>query len=77
MEFFKVWALLMLGTLMGVCISSMIAVHDISELKADIVGAPVEQFKCYDTGCSFLVEHADQSREWLWLPKLVTKRSKK
>ena len=41
------------------------------ELRDEAIGAPVENQVCYDSGCSFLVEYSNGSREWLWQPKLV------
>jgi len=72
MDKFGVFLTAVMAILLGYCIGTVEAKLDRRELEADIVGAPVRSLVCYDTGCSVLVQHADKSREWLWLPKLVT-----
>ena len=40
------------------------------ETMSKITGVPIEKYTCNDKGCSFLVEHPNQIREWLWVPRI-------
>ena len=45
----------------------------LTKYQLKTVGTSIEEYVCSDKGCSFLIEHPNSTRTWIWAPKLVVK----
>ena len=68
---FSTWVIIVCVIGISFCLGIIEGHTHVTNYQKKTVGASVEEYVCSNKGCSFLVEHSNGTRTWIWAPKLV------